>query len=137
MTGPLTQPGLNVHVGDCITAIGGKDVTAAEDIQRPLEGTAGHAVTLHVTAADGSAGRDITVIPVRSEAALRNVDWIEGNQKKVDQMSGGKLAYVYLPDTGEGRLHQLQPLLLCPDRQAGRGHRRALQRRRAGCRLHH
>ena len=37
-----------------------------------------------------------------SEAALRNVDWIEGNQKKVDQLSSGKLAYVYLPDTGEG-----------------------------------
>ena len=37
-----------------------------------------------------------------SEARLRNVDWIEGNQKKVSELSGGKLAYVYLPDTGEG-----------------------------------
>ncbi len=46
--------------------------------------------------------RDISVTPIASEAALRNVDWIEGNQKKVDQLSGGKLAYVYLPDTGEG-----------------------------------
>jgi tricorn protease len=102
MTGPLTQPGLNVHVGDCIVAIGGKDVTASEDIQKPLEGTAGHAVSLRIAGSDGASGRDITVIPLRSEAALRNVDWIESNQKKVDQMSGGKLAYVYLPDTGEG-----------------------------------
>jgi tricorn protease len=30
------------------------------------------------------------------------VDWIDSNQKKVDQLSGGKLAYVYLPDTGQG-----------------------------------
>ncbi len=100
--GPLTQPGLNVHVGDCIVAIGGKEVTAAEDIQRPLEGTAGHAVTVRIAGADGNGGREITVIPIRTEYALRNTEWIEANQKKVDQMSGGKLAYVYLPDTGEG-----------------------------------
>ena len=100
--GPLTQPGLNVHVGDCILAIGGKDLTVAEDIQRPLEGTAGHAVTIRVGAANGTGARDVTVIPVRSEAAFRNIDWIESNQRKVDELSGGKLAYVYLPDTGEG-----------------------------------
>ena len=99
--GPLTQPGLNVKVGDCILAIAGQDLTADQDIQRPLEGTAGHAVTLRI--ASGSApARDITVIPIRTEATLRNIDWIESNQRKVDQLSGGKLAYVYLPDTGEG-----------------------------------
>ena len=32
---------------------------------------------------------------------LRNIDWIESNRRKVDQLSGGKLAYVYLPDTGD------------------------------------
>ena len=102
MMGPLTQPGLNVRGGDCVLQIGGVDVTTSEDIQRPLEGTAGHAVTIRVGAADGKGARDITVIPIRSEAALRNQDWIDGNQRKVDQLSGGKLAYVYLPDTGEG-----------------------------------
>ncbi|HEY4358228.1 MAG TPA: PDZ domain-containing protein [Acidobacteriaceae bacterium] len=101
-TGPLTQPGLNVHPGDCILTIGGKDITAAMDIQEPLEGTAGHAVTLHIGAADGSKARDIVVIPVRTEAQLRNFEWIDENIKKVDQLSGGKLAYIYLPDTGQG-----------------------------------
>ena len=33
---------------------------------------------------------------------MRNIDWIESNQRKVDKLSGGKLAYVYLPDTAEG-----------------------------------
>lgn len=102
MLGPLTQPGLGAHVGDCIVAIGGKELTAAEDIQRPLEGTAGHAVTLALTDAKGAGRREITVIPVRNEQALRNIEWIESNQRKVDEMSGGKLAYVYLPDTAEG-----------------------------------
>jgi tricorn protease len=39
------------------------------------------------------------VVPIDSEAALRNLDWIESNRRKVDRMSGGKLAYVYLPNT--------------------------------------
>jgi tricorn protease len=99
---PLAEPGLNVHAGDCILAIGGEEVKADDDIQRLLEGTAGHAINLHMASANGSNARDITVIPIRSEAALRNSEWIEDNQRKVDKLSGGKLAYVYLPDTGNG-----------------------------------
>jgi tricorn protease len=99
---PLAEPGLNVHVGDCILAIGGAEVKADDDIQRLLEGTAGHAITVHVASANGSNARDVTVVPIRNEAALRNSEWIEDNQRKVDKLSGGKLAYVYLPDTGAG-----------------------------------
>ena len=98
---PLAQPGLNVKVGDCIQAINGQELTADIDIQQPLEGTAGKVTSLRIAGDDGKA-RDISVTPIGSEAALRNVDWIDSNQKKVDQLSGGKLAYVYLPDTGEG-----------------------------------
>jgi tricorn protease len=99
---PLAQPGLNISVGDCILDINGMDLDASIDIQKPLEGTAGHVISLRVAAADGKNARDISVTPVGSEAGLRNIDWIEGNQKKVDQLSSGKLAYVYLPDTGQG-----------------------------------
>ena len=99
---PLAQPGLNVAAGDCILAINGLDLDASMDIQKPLEGTSGQVISLRVASADGKNPRDISVTPVASEAGLRNIDWIEGNQRKVDQLSGGKLAYVYLPDTGEG-----------------------------------
>jgi tricorn protease len=96
---PLAQPGLNLAVGDCILAINGQELTAAMDIQEPLEGTAHHVVSLHVASGDGKNARDISVVPVASEASLRNIDWIEGNQRKVDELSGGRLAYVYLPNT--------------------------------------
>ncbi len=99
---PLAQPGLNVQTGDCILDINGQEITAEGDIQQPLEGTAGHVVSLRIGAADGKNARDISVIPIASEAALRNIDWIEANQKIVDKLSDGKLAYVYLPDTGGG-----------------------------------
>ena len=99
---PLAQPGLNLKAGDCILAVNGQDIDASIDIQKPLEGTAGHVISLHAASADGKNARDISVTPIPSEANLRNIDWIEGNQRKVDQLSGGKLAYVYLPDTGQG-----------------------------------
>jgi tricorn protease len=96
---PLAQPGLNLRVGDCILAINGQELTSAVDIQQPLEGTAEHAITLRIDSAGGKV-RDVTVVPIASEAAVRHIDWIESNQRKVDQMSGRKLAYVYLPNTG-------------------------------------
>ena len=99
---PLAQPGLNVAVGDCILAIEGQDLNAEMDIQQLLEGTAGKVISLRVGGADGKNARDISVTPVGSEAAMRNIDWIESNQKKVDKLSEGKLAYIYLPDTGGG-----------------------------------
>lgn len=102
MKAPLAQPGLNVHAGDCILAINGQNLTTATNIQEPLEGTAGHAVTLRIGAANGDAAREITVTPIPNELQLRNADWIESNRRKVDELSGGKVAYVYLPDTGAG-----------------------------------
>ena len=99
---PLAQPGLNVAVGECILAIEGTELTADLDIQQLLEGTAGKVISLRIGSTDGKNPRDISVTPVGSETGMRNIDWIESNQKKVDQLSDGKLAYVYLPDTAGG-----------------------------------
>jgi tricorn protease len=97
---PLAEPGLNLRTGDCILAINGTELTDSTDIQRGLEGTAEHATALRIAPADGGAARDITVVPAASEGSLRNIEWIESNRRKVDELSAGKLAYVYLPNTG-------------------------------------
>ena len=99
---PLAQPGLNVAAGDCILDINGQELTAAQEIQQLLEGTAGQVISLRVATADGKNPRNIAVTPTPSEGQLRYIDWIEANRKKVDELSGGKLAYVHLPDTGIG-----------------------------------
>ena len=39
------------------------------------------------------------MVPIANESALRNRDWVEGNIKKVDQATGGRVAYVYVPNT--------------------------------------
>jgi len=42
---------------------------------------------------------NITVVPVSSERGLRNRAWVEGNLKKVEKLSNGRVGYVYLPNT--------------------------------------
>jgi tricorn protease len=50
----------------------------------------------------GKDARLVTVVPIGNEHMLRLRDWMDTNRRKVDELSGGKLAYVYLPDTAVG-----------------------------------
>jgi tricorn protease len=102
---PLAEPGLNLSPGDYILSIKGEDLKGSDDISRLLEGSADKTTLIRVASdASGANSRDLTVIPVASEQQLRHEAWTEENRRKVDQLSGGKLAYVYMPDTGQGGL---------------------------------
>jgi len=102
LTGPLALPGLSVKVGDYITSINGKSLTAKDNIYDLLAQTAGRATRLTINAEAKMGGKDLMVEPVSSEYQLRSVAWVEGNRQKVSDLSGGKLAYVYIPNTGGG-----------------------------------
>lgn len=103
LLGPLAHPGLGVAEGDFLIAIDGHDLRAPTSPYELLEGTAGRAVTLTVSAnASGANPREVVVEPVANEGQLRSWAWVEENRRKVDEMSGGRLAYVYLPNTGQG-----------------------------------
>jgi len=99
---PLAQPGIAVKEGDFITAINGKPLTGAINPFLLLEQTAGRETRLTINSIAKSGGNEILVKPVRSDRGLRTYDWIESNRRKVDELSGGKLAYVYVPNTGNG-----------------------------------
>ena len=100
---PLTQPGVNVQEGEYLLAVNGRNLTANDNVYSFFESTAGKQVVIRVGAnADGSGSREVTVVPVPNENGLRNLAWVEGNRRKVAQMTGGKLAYVWLPDTAQG-----------------------------------
>jgi tricorn protease len=100
---PLTQPGVNVVAGEYLLAVRGRELRATDNLFSFFEETAGKQTVLRVGPnPDGSGSREVTVVPVDSEASLRHLAWIEGNRRKVDQLSGGKLAYVHLPDTANG-----------------------------------
>ncbi|MBS1789394.1 MAG: PD40 domain-containing protein [Acidobacteria bacterium] len=100
---PLTQPGVNVKEGEYLLAVGGRELRATDNVFSFFESKANKQVLIKVGPnADGTGSREVTVVPVASEQGLRNLAWIEGNRRKVDQLSGGKLAYVYMPNTGGG-----------------------------------
>jgi tricorn protease len=97
---PLTQPGVNVQPGEYLLAVNGQELTARDNVDRALEGTAGKAVVLRVGPnANGTGARDVTVVPLPSEVMLRHLAWIDANRRTVDKLSGGKLAYIYVPNT--------------------------------------
>lgn len=103
LTAPLTQPGTEVREGEYLLAVNGQELTAQDSPHRLLENTSGKQVVLKVgPESDGKGSREVTVVPVANETGLRNLDWIEGNRRKVAQLSGGKLGYVWLPDTAGG-----------------------------------
>ncbi len=102
---PLTQPGVNVKAGEYLLAVNGREVRPPENVYSFFEGFADKSVILRVAAdASGAGARDVTVVPVADEIRLRNLAWMEENRRKVDQLSGGKVAYMYMPDTSNGGL---------------------------------
>ena len=99
---PLAAPGVNVATGDYILAVNGAELKAPDNIYRLLDGTANRQTVLTVNsrpAMDGS--RQVTVVPIPNEQGLRTRAFVEANRRLVDKLSGGQLAYVYLPNTGQ------------------------------------
>jgi tricorn protease len=97
---PLTQPGINIVAGAYLLAVDGRDLRASDNVYSYFLDKAGKPVVLRVGPnPDGRGARDLTVTTVPTEFLLRSRDWIAHNRQLVDRLSGGKLAYVYLPDT--------------------------------------
>ena len=98
--GPLSLPGLEVAEGDYLLAIDGVELRPPTNPYRLLEGTAGRTISLTVSSSPSPAeARDIVVEPIASESFQRIWAWVAANQARVDELSGGRLAYVWLPNT--------------------------------------
>ena len=97
---PLHLPGMDVKTGDYLLAINGKELKAPTNPYELLEQTSGRATVLSINANPNlQTAKEVLVEPVRSENQLRGWDWIENNRRKVAELSNGKLAYVYVPNT--------------------------------------
>jgi len=98
---PLSAPGIQVSEGDYLLEINGRPITPPANLYSFFEGTAGRQTIIRVNKQPAMEGsRVITVVPVATDQGLRTRDWIEANRRRVDELSGGRLAYVWLPNTG-------------------------------------
>ncbi|WP_340115140.1 S41 family peptidase [Maribellus mangrovi] len=97
---PLSAPGLEIKEGDYLLAVNGKELKAPTNPYSLFEQTSGRQTFIKVNSDPNiEEAKKVTVEPVSSERSLRSFDWIENNRRKVNELSGGKLAYVYLPNT--------------------------------------
>jgi len=100
---PLTEPGVDVKSDEYLLAVNGRELHDTDDIYSFFLNTADKQVPLRVGPnPEGTNSREIVVVPLREEISLRHRNWVEDNMRKVDQLSGGRIAYVYLPDTATG-----------------------------------
>jgi tricorn protease len=97
---PLTEPGVDVKAGEYLIAVRGQDLKPPTNLYSLFENTSGKIIEITVGPnPDGTGARTVQVVPIANEGALRNRDWIEGNLRKVNEATGGRVAYVYVPNT--------------------------------------
>ncbi len=97
---PLDAPGIDVSVGDYVLAVNGVSTAGVQNFYQLLENTGGDIVTLTVNDKPNERGsRDVMVKTITSETSLRYLDWVEDRARRVDELSGGRIAYVHLPNT--------------------------------------
>jgi tricorn protease len=100
LNAPLSQPGINVKEGDYLLEVNGVRVDANENLYQYFEATANRQTHIRVNDRPSFNGsRLVTVVPVANENQLRMMNWVEDNRRKVDEMSDGRIAYVYVPNT--------------------------------------
>ncbi len=107
---PLLEPGLNAREGDYLLAVNGVRVDTTQDPWAAFEGLAGKVVALTLNDKPSMEGaRRVVVKTMESEGRLRTLAWVNENRLKVETATGGRVGYIYVPDTGrqgQGELYR-------------------------------
>lgn len=99
---PLTEQGVKVKEGDYLISINGKEVTTADNPYFFLENLVGVPVEIEVNSRPDAAGAVASTIkPIESEVELRLFNWVEERRALVDKLSGGRIGYIYVPNTAQ------------------------------------
>ncbi len=129
---PLGEPGTDVRTGDYVLAVNGRSVDVSRPFEAAMVGTAGRPTWLTVSDDPSGNGeeRRVLVTPLSSDASLRYRDWVADRRRRVHELSGGKVGYLHVPDTGVGGQNELVrqfvaqrhlPALLIDERWNGGG----------------
>jgi tricorn protease len=104
---PLTEVGVDVHEGDYLLSINGRELRAGTDPYELLQAPANQPVEWRVAATpDGKAARTIRYQPLASETELNYLEWATANRARVDALSHGRLGYIHLPDMGAAGIRE-------------------------------
>jgi tricorn protease len=95
---PLAEPGLAIHEGDTLVAIGGRALSADVTPEELLVNAAGRDVALSI--GSGKKPRRVVVRALKNERMLRYRGWVEANRAYVHEQTGGRVGYLHIPDMG-------------------------------------
>jgi len=98
---PLRRPGVDVKEGDYLLAVNRTPIDIARDPWAAFAGLDGKTIQLTVNDKPTLEGaREVLVETLADEYRLRNLAWINANRLKVEKATGGRVGYIYVPDTG-------------------------------------
>ena len=129
---PLTEIGVDVKVGDYVLAINGHDLTGKDDPYRLLRNAADNPVAVagQFHALHGGRAAPSAYRPITNEEKLLYFDWVAANRRKVDELSGGRIGYIHVPDMGADGIREFIKWYYPQIAQGGPDHRRPRQWRR-------
>jgi len=115
---PLDQAGVDVRNGDYLLEVNGQKIETNKNLYSYFENTIGKPTKIIVSSeASGNNPRTFTIYPAAGENRLRRANWAEENRKKVEQMSGGKLGYIFIEGYGaDGIMNAIRGLTGYADR---------------------
>lgn len=102
---PLDHPGCPVREGHYLIAVDGRDLRATDNVYAALENKAGMIVEITYNDRPSPEGAKTHLVrTIGSERAIRYRAWVEDNRRKVEELSGGRVGYLHIPDMMEGGL---------------------------------
>ncbi|MFT4568276.1 MAG: tricorn protease [Saprospiraceae bacterium] len=100
---PLDVAGVNVKVGDYVHSVNGNELSSDQEAYAAFNNLGGKTASILVSSAgkiDSATKYLVQCLRIGDESRLRHLEWIENNRKKVEELSDGKLGYIYMSNTG-------------------------------------
>ena len=103
---PLLAPGVAAQVGDAIVQVDGREV-GPDGVEPLLIGAANRPTELVLEREGGH--RRVAVTPLPDDTQLRYQAWVASRRERVEELSGGRLGYLHIPDmvsSGWAQMHR-------------------------------
>lgn len=98
---PLTEPGIDVKVGDYLIAIDDVQLSQENHPAKLLVNKANKWVKItYNSSASSNGSKYVWVKTIANESGLRYLDWVEHNRKYVEEKTNGRVGYIHIPDMG-------------------------------------
>jgi tricorn protease len=99
---PLIESGVDVNEGDYLISINGKEITTSDNPYEYLENLGGKRIDITVNSTpEASGARTSTIKTITSELELLYFNWVNERREMVDNLSGGRIGYIHLPNTAQ------------------------------------